>query len=188
MAKIKVALVIGHGSNDPGAVNIDPSNGLKTREYDYNLNIVTKLVAILKNSELVEPILVKRDVTYAQLPAKINALNPKLIVEFHCNAADNKTAGGTETLYSGSAKNKPIAAMLQNAMLNSFGLRDRGLKGLSKDDRGAHLIFSTNAPCFIVEPFFISNEAEETRGVANRDIYIRNMVATIEQIVAKGLV
>lgn len=188
MAKTKVALVIGHGSNDPGAVNTDPSNGLKTKEYDYNLYVVPRIVEILKSSELVEPVLVKRDVPYSQLPAKINALNPKLIVEFHCNAVDNKTAGGTQTLYSGSTKSKPIAAMLQNAMLNSFGLRDRGLEALTKGSRGSTLIFGTNAPCFIVEPFFISNEAEETKGITNRDIYIRNMVATIEQIVAKGLV
>lgn len=188
MAKIKVALAIGHGSNDPGAVNDDPSNGLKTREYDYNLYIVPRIVEILKKSELVEPILVKRDVPYSQLPAKINALNPKLIIEFHCNAVDNKTAGGTSTLYSGSVKSKPIAAILQTAMLNTFGLRDRGLEALSKTDRGANLIFNTNAPCFIVEPFFISNEAEETKGIAKRDDYIKNMVIAIEQIVAKGLV
>ena len=188
MAKKKVALAIGHGPNDPGAVNVNPANGLKTKEYDYNFYIVPRLVELLKKSEVIEPILVKRDVPYSKLPAKINALNPNLIIEFHCNAVANATAGGTSTLYSGSAKGKAIAAILQTAMLNTFGLRDRGLEALVKGDRGSTLIFETNAPCFIVEPFFISNEAEETKGIAKRDEYIKNMATAIETIVSKGLI
>lgn len=188
MAKKKVALVIGHGATDPGAVNTDPTNGMKTKEYDYNFYVVPRLVELLKKSELIEPMLVKRDVSYSQLPAKINALNPNLIIEFHCNASAALTAGGTETLYSGSVKGKPIAATLQTAMLNVFGLKDRGIKALDKDERGATLIFKTNAPCFIVEPFFISNEKEETIAVAKKDAYIKTMATAIEQIVAKGLV
>lgn len=188
MAKKKVAIVIGHSSTDPGAVNTDPTNGLKTKEYDYNYYVAPRIVELLKQSENVEPVLVKRDVPYSQLPAKINALNPDLIIEFHCNAVDVPTAGGTETLYSGSVRGKSIAAMLQTAMLNTFGLKDRGVKALVKGGRGATLIFETNAPCFIVEPFFISNEAEETKGVAKKDVYVRNMVSTIDQIAIRGLI
>lgn len=188
MAKKKVALAIGHSATDPGAVNTDPTNGLKTKEYDYNYYVVPRIVEILKRSDYIEPVLVKRDVPYSQLPAKINALNPDLIIEFHCNAVDVPTAGGTETLYSGSLRGKSIAAALQTCMLNTFGLNDRGIKALSKADRGATLIFETNAPCFIVEPFFISNEAEETKGIAKRDVYIRNMVSAIEQLAVKGLI
>lgn len=188
MDKKKVAILAGHSTTDPGAVNTDKSNGLTTKEYDYNSYVVNKIVEILKASSSVEPVLVKRDVPYSKLPDKVNALSPKLVLEFHCNAASNVTAGGSSTLYSGSAKSKPIAAMIQTTLLNTFKLRDRGLEALAKGDRGATLIFETNAPCFIIEPFFISNEAEETKGVALKDTYAKNMAATIEQIVAKGLI
>ena len=189
MSKKKVALVVGHSYKDPGAVNTDRTNGLLTKEYDYNDAVVKAIIEVLKLSTVVEPILVKRDDTpYSELPNKVNALNPLLIIEFHCNAVADPKAGGTETLYSGSAKSKPIAAMLQTAMLNVFKLSDRGLKVLDSSDRGSNLILKTKAPCFIVEPFFISNEKEETIANTNKTTYAKTMAKTIEEIAVKGLI
>ena len=189
MSKKKVALVVGHSYKDPGAVNTDRTNGLLMKEYEYNDAVVNAIVEVLKLSTSVEPILVKRDDTpYSELPNKVNALNPALIVEFHCNAVADARAGGTETLYSGSVKSKPIAAMLQTAMLNVFKLSDRGIKALSSSDRGSNLILKTKAPCFIVEPFFISNEKEETIGHNNKMAYAKAMAKVIEEITVKGLI
>lgn len=150
---MKIALVVGHKANSPGACN----NNHQICEFEFNEKLVKDLAARVANKHDIE--IVYRD-TYSGLPGKINSLWPKFIVSFHCNAF-NKTATGTETLYyHKSSKGEEIAKIFQKNMVAALGFRDRGIKPKSTEDRGGYLLRYTNAPCVLIEPFFIDNDSD----------------------------
>ena len=162
----KVALVIGHSKNKPGAKNVKYNR----TEFNFNEGMVIDIKNIIERDYEVE--IVYRD-TYSGLPDKINALNPDLVISFHCNAFDTK-ASGTETLYyHTSKKGKEVAKVFQSKMVDILGLPDRGIKGRTSKDRGGHLLKRTNAPCIIVEPFFIDNNFDYMRAGTNYYYLIR---------------
>jgi len=149
---LTVALVIGHKKESPGASN----KKSKVTEFDFNEPLV-KDVACLLEERSVNVSIVYRD-TYRDLPAKINKAKPDLIISFHANAF-NEIASGTETLYyRGSVKGQEFAEKIQRAMVQEMKLPNRGCKPRSVDDRGGYLLRYTNAPCVILEPFFIDND------------------------------
>jgi len=148
----KCALVIGHKQSSPGAVN--ESSG--TTEFVLNDGLATDIVASVNSVEVEK---VYRD-TYRALPGKINALNPDFVISMHCNAF-NKQAHGSEVLYYHTSLNgHAIAEALQEKFVNGLGVKDRGTKSKSVEDRGGYLLYHTNAPCVIAEPFFIDNDEE----------------------------
>jgi N-acetylmuramoyl-L-alanine amidase len=150
---MKIALVIGHTKNSPGACN----NNYQTCEFPFNEKLVKDLADRVANKHDIE--IVYRD-TYSGLPDKINALYPKFIVSFHCNAF-NKRATGTETLYyHSSTKGKAIAEIFQKNLVSTLGLSDRGIKPKSAEDRGGYVLRYTKAPCVLLEPFFIDNDSD----------------------------
>lgn len=146
---MKIALLIGHGyRGDKGAYN----KVTGTTEFDWNENLV-KLI----NQKLPNSVIVYRDVSYSKLPSKINDLGVDLCVSFHCNAF-NGSATGTETLYwNTSRKGKEIAAKLQEAVVSTLNLSDRGIKSKKAGDRGATILQKTRMPTVLLEPFFIDN-------------------------------
>ena len=82
-----------------------------------------------------------------------------MAVEFHMNAALNKSANGVETI--ALPKDKKLAQDLSKAVADAFGSRLRGDNGWidqSKSARGS--LAYINAGGLIVELGFISNEAE----------------------------
>ena len=62
--------------------------------------------------------------------------------------------------YHKSKQGKAIAQIFQNNMLSALGLSNRGLKPISAEDRGGYLLRYTNAPCVLIEPFFIDNNSD----------------------------
>ena len=150
---MKIALVVGHKPDSPGACN----NTYNMCEFPFNTKLVADLVNQLNNKYEIE--IVYRD-TYKGLPAKINSLSPDFIVSFHCNAFNTK-ASGTETLYYyKSSKGADMADIFQKNMVAVLGLKDRGVKPTSTEDRGGYLLRYTNAPCVLLEPFFIDNDSD----------------------------
>lgn len=142
---MKVALVVGHRLSSQGACAPDIC------EFDFNEDLAHMVARFIPESYVVY-----RE-TYRGLPDKINKEKPELIISFHCNAF-NKKVSGTETLYYyKSKKGKKLAKKLQKAIVNVLDLKDRGIKPKSAEDRGGYLLKYTNAPCVIIEPFFIDN-------------------------------
>jgi N-acetylmuramoyl-L-alanine amidase len=85
---------------------------------------------------------------------------------------------GTEVLYyHTSQKGKQMAEILQNHLVTYLGLKDRGIKPKSAEDRGGYLLRYTNAPCVIAEPFFIDNDQDLSVAMLNKsglaDAYIK---------------
>ncbi len=169
---MKVAIVVGHSSKDPGSINT---------KFDVTEFEIAKQVAecVYQDSPIPAE-LVFRD-TYRELPGKINALYPDFIISMHCNAF-NGSANGTEVLYyHKSRKSKKLARILQKNLVNALELPDRGIKAKSRTDRGGYLLKYTNAPCVIAEPFFIDNNKDLQRALERQDRLVDAYVKTIRQ-------
>lgn len=79
-----------------------------------------------------------------------------LFVSIHCNAAENRSAQGTETFY-GSNEGAKLAQCIQSQIVDNIGTVDRGIKD------GSHLYVIKHTDCIAVltELAFISNEVDE---------------------------
>ena len=170
----KCALVIGHKKLSPGASN--EKSGLT--EFSFNEKLAMEI------EDEVEDVNIQRIYrrTYNTLPDDINEFNPDFIISLHCNAF-NKTASGTEVLYYHRSKNgRLMAEVLNNEFVNALGLKDRGIKPKSAEDRGGYLLKSTSAPCVIAEPFFIDNDSDLKVVNDNRDALIKAYATSITSI------
>jgi len=168
------ALVIGHKKNSPGAVN--EKDGLS--EFDFNENLAMKIERKVRSTDIQR--VYRR--TYDTLPGDINLLNPHFVVSLHCNAY-NGSASGTEVLYyHRSEAGKRIAQVLQNRLIECLGLRSRGIKAKTTEDRGGSLLRNTDAPCVIAEPFFIDNDDDLKKAKENLDALAAAYAAGIDEI------
>ena len=70
-------------------------------------------------------------------------------------------------------KGKQIAELFQENMLHILELPNRGVKGISVEDRGGNLLRYTNAPCVLIEPFFIDNNNDLRRYTANKLMFVQ---------------
>lgn len=147
---MKLVINIGHGGKDPGAVN----NELGITENQFNRQLG---VAIKQLWPYYVRLIEQDDSGLNQLVRDINTMEPDLVVSLHCNAAEAKTATGTETLYwHTSTEGKRLAEYVQARMVKALGLADRGVK--PRDNLA--ILRGTKCPAIIVEPFFISNGAD----------------------------
>lgn len=150
----KVCVDIGHTPAKPGAVAKDG-----VTEYEQNILLANLIAQELHAIELI-PVVIYRD-TYSNLPNLINATHADICISVHANAASTPAATGTETLYyEHSERSKSLAAIVQQEMNACLGLKDRGVKSLSLDDRGYSLVKKTNMPHVIIEPYFLSNHRD----------------------------
>lgn len=147
----------GHSHWDTGAVN--SKHGLK--EYDIVLEVAKELFA-KEDFDQHDIVFKNRNKSYSKLPGEVNSWNPDLVIELHLNSASDTKIQGTEVLYAkGSTKSQSYAQLFQEELLKEFNLTDRKIKSRTKEDRGAHLLFGTKAPCIIVEAYFITGISEE---------------------------
>jgi N-acetylmuramoyl-L-alanine amidase len=168
---VKCALVIGHTDAKSGAHN----SVYNVAEFDWNKKLVNNLVESIygpiDEPELECEVVYRK--TYTQLPFDVNALNPDFVVSFHCNAY-NTVASGTETLYyHSSVRSKTIAQIWQDNMVSVLKLPDRGIKPKGTEDRGGYLLKYTNAPCILLEPFFIDNVKDYDRVTMIYQLYLQ---------------
>jgi N-acetylmuramoyl-L-alanine amidase len=149
------ALVIGHKKSSPGAGN----ERAKIHEFEFNDDLAILIGKKTHNTRIQR--VYRR--TLEELPADINGLNPDFVLSLHCNSYNGR-ASGTEVLYYHRSKiGKGIAKILLKHLVAFLGLRDRGIKGKTSEDRGGYLLRYTNAPCVIAEPFFIDNDQDLAR-------------------------
>ena len=170
----KCALVVGHKKMSPGAIN---ENSAIT-EFNFNDRLAMDIEDALADLETVR--VYRR--TYSQLPADINDIDSDFTISLHCNAF-NKEASGTEVLYyHKSEKGRQMAEILQAKLLGALGLKDRGVKPKSSEDRGGFLLRYTNMPCLIAEPFFIDNDEDLAKANSNRKELVQAYADAITEI------
>lgn len=149
-----VTLTAGHSNRDPGAVNGTD------READIAQDMRNIVASILRNEYKIQ---VKTDGEgKGNLPLR-DALGlikgSAVAIEFHCNAAANKTATGIEAL--STPKNKRWCQVLSKAVADATGWRLRGEEGFRPDNAGQHSRLAiAQAGGIVFEPFFISNDAD----------------------------
>lgn len=149
---MRVALIIGHSAKDKGAIN--KKSGIQ--EFDYNNELVGLISKSLMKLHIDHDVIYRQ--SYSGLPEKVNRTNADLVIEFHCNAFNEK-ATGTEMLYWHNSKNgKRLAELCQNDVVSCLELPDRGVKPIDSNARGGNLLRYTNMPCIIAESFFIDND------------------------------
>lgn len=155
---MKIVLNIGHSEIDSGATSLDG----KIEEYTFNKKYLVPLIKQELELNRHEVIVITQIKSFSELPKRINAVKPDIIISVHSNCA-NGIASGTETLYwTFSKKGKKLAESIQRNMVACLKLHDRGSKPLLSSDRGAALLRDTNAPAVILEPFFIDNKNDYT--------------------------
>ncbi|MGD8694880.1 MAG: N-acetylmuramoyl-L-alanine amidase [Syntrophobacterales bacterium] len=149
------ALVIGHKKSSPGAGN----DRAGIHEFEFNEDLAIRIEKKTQNTRIQR--VYRR--TYEELPGDINGLDPDFVLSLHCNSYNGR-ASGTEVLYYHRSKiGEGIAKILQNHLVEFLGLRDRGIKRKTSEERGGYLLRYTNAPCVIAEPFFIDNDEDLAR-------------------------
>jgi N-acetylmuramoyl-L-alanine amidase len=155
-----IALIVGHTPVAPGAVSI---GGVS--EFAYNSIVADRLEARLTALGY-RVSRVARDLpnNLAGLPAKVNATGAQLAIELHFNSAADPAGNGCEMLHwHNSSGGRELADYMQQAVLQAFGLRNRGLKPIGNGGRGDLLLRSTRMPCILTEPFFGSNAGNWNR-------------------------
>ena len=148
---MRVALVIGHTRFSGGASS---HNGVD--EFEYNEELAGMIASNLSDEHDIDALIFHRK-SYRKLPKEINAKKPDIVISLHCNAY-NTQVSGSEVLYYYKSKNgKILAQKMLDAIKQALDIKDRGVKGKSTEDRGGYILRYTNAPCVILEPFFIDN-------------------------------
>ncbi len=149
---MKIFLNPGHGGKDPGAVS---KNGLKEKDV---CKTICDILAKKLKADGHSVIVYQEQKTYFEVTQQENKSGAELFVSVHCNSFSNSAAHGVETLYyPTSVKGKKLAEFIQNSLLKSTELFNRGCKMR----RDLHVLKATKAPAVLVECAFISNTVEE---------------------------
>ncbi|MEN0040331.1 MAG: glucosaminidase domain-containing protein [Pseudomonadota bacterium] len=155
----RVAVVVGHNSKAQGAYAVSP---LSTSEFDYNNDIADLMVqyapeynCVAKRFNRIASGSYSKEIK--RVYAEADAWKPTVITELHFNAL-NSTSHGTETLVGDFQIAKMIAASAQEEMIETLGLKDRGVKIRSPSERGGRSLHASQNPTILVEPFFGSNK------------------------------
>lgn len=158
---MKLAIVVGHNSDKQGAVRGDTGES----EFRFNSRIAEMMHEInrqnpVPNLEL-RTFFRRPGLGYSREIAEVydtvDRWGADASIELHFNGAADSRATGTEVLSSGTAASLRLATALQKEITRTLGLRDRGIRTRTRQDRGGQSLFSGRAPAVLVEPFFGSS-------------------------------
>ncbi|MEQ9235183.1 N-acetylmuramoyl-L-alanine amidase [Coleofasciculus sp. E2-BRE-01] len=172
-SRVVVMLDPGHGGKDPGAVGI---GGLQ--EKNVILPISLQVAAILEQQG-VQTILTRSDDRFISLRGRVQLAeqtNVDLFVSIHANAISlsRPDVNGVETYYY--ANGRGLADAIQNSLLQSTGMRNRGVK-----QGRFYVIRRTSMPSALVEVGFVTG-AEDAPRLATPEF--RSQIA---QAIARGI-
>ncbi|WP_422049925.1 N-acetylmuramoyl-L-alanine amidase [Shimia sp.] len=156
---MKLAIVVGHNARAQGAVRRD------TGETEFSWN--SRLSEIIEDRAgrfpgMFVKTFFREDVgsyrrELREVYRQVDEWGAEASCELHFNSHSTTSATGTETLTSGTPLSRQFAMAVQREMLDALGLRDRGLKTVSRTDRGGKSLFVGRAPAILIEPFFGSS-------------------------------
>ena len=144
------------------------------------MQIALKLNNALKNNGFQTAMSRSTDVfiPLTERAKKANNFSADIFVSIHLNSSANKTASGIETLvYKNQGVNNKLATSIQNELINSTNITNRGIK----ERPDLVVLNSTKMSAVLVEVGFISNEKE-------KDLLIKSEYQDkIAQAIAKGM-
>lgn len=156
----KLAIVVGHNYASPGAVRSDTGES----EFTYNSKLAEMMEHIAPNYNIDLKVFKRSPgggytAEIKRVYAEVDAWKAKASIELHFNSAGDPSASGTETFSSGSAKSVILAQEVQMEMVETLGLKDRGvqIRNNRTKGRGYLSLVTGNAPAILIEPFFGSS-------------------------------
>jgi len=165
-----------HVTYDAGAVS--PRTGL--RETDVALKVSNLIVDYLNAAGVYSQQFQANELDEITDYANNNEFD--LFVSIHCNAASNYSAQGTETwYYQGSSNSQHLASCIQDQIINSLPVTDRGIKPTT----GLYVLKHTDMPAALVELAFITNEYDES--LLSNDHYIDEFARAIARGITDAL-
>jgi len=173
----KICLDIGHTPKSPGAIN----SRYGITEYTQNAKLAAIIAKYAHETQKLNPIIVYRE-TYANLHEQINNTCADICISIHANGYSNGNVSGTETLFfNKSTRSERLATIVQKKMVSVLGLDDRGVKGVSTDDRGGSLLASTKMQHVLIEPYFITCDSDLVTANKNINKLAKNIVSAIRE-------
>lgn len=177
---VKVALVVGHRRKKQGAIG---SAGVS--EWQFNRALAKEIAK--ESIENVQMKVFYRDDApdgygekMKRLHKRIDAWGADYSISMHFNAAANKKVDGHEVLYC-SHYGKMVAELL-NSKLNEFlPNRDRGIKKVTKKERGGGFLCRGKSICILAEPFFASHQGHYIKGGAGYKALKQAYIETIKE-------
>uniref|UniRef100_B8HLG7 N-acetylmuramoyl-L-alanine amidase n=1 Tax=Cyanothece sp. (strain PCC 7425 / ATCC 29141) TaxID=395961 RepID=B8HLG7_CYAP4 len=178
-----VVLDPGHGGPDPGAVGI---GGL--RETDVVLDIGLKVSRLLQQQGILVYLTRtdERDLDLGPRVALAERVNADVFLSIHANAISmsRPDINGVETFYSpGRPRSGNLASAIQNSILSSINMRNRGVKVAR-----FYVTRNTTMPSALVEVGFVTG-AEDAPRLANpawRDQMAQAIARGILQFLRSG--
>jgi len=158
LASRRVALDVGHGPGDPGAVG---PTGLVEEEAAYRL---AERLADELRAHGAEPVLLRaasENPTPAERLARAKDSNADALLSIHLNSHEDPSAEGSSSYYFGrlgsvSLPGKALAELVQEELSDWTGVRDGRTHPMSFP-----LLRETPMPAVQVEPCFVTNPKEE---------------------------
>ena len=158
---MKIALIIGHDANEQGAYG-----NMGKSEFDFNHEFIRDLFFLRLLPEKHEYNRFYRSANIddygnkmIDLHKKIDEWGADVSIEFHFNSFHRAEVTGNEVLYCSSAGMK-IASKLNDAFINNLENKNRGIKKVSGNDRGAGFCCRGKSLAIISEPFFGAHQSK----------------------------
>ncbi len=150
-----VVVDAGHGKDDPGTTYGS------LQEKDITLRLALQLQKEIANDSSIKVYMIREGDTFLtpmERAVVANEIEPDLFISIHVNSVNNNaSANGTETYYTSKVdtRNKLFADMVQKALIDTFGTRNRGVK-----DNTYVVTKYTNYPAILIEIGFLTNESD----------------------------
>lgn len=190
----------GHGKFTAGKRSPKFEDGTKFYEYEFNRDIVKRIIDQLTEKGVKFFNVVPEVDTDNFLKGRVDRANafqsdlPKLFVSVHSNAAPAQSsahwavpgAKGMETwYYTGSTRGRKLAGIFQKHMVNYTGMVNRGLKSTKK----LYVIKNTRMTAVLTENGFYNHQAEAQELMKNevRQSIADAHVAAIMEVEKNGL-
>lgn len=190
----------GHGKASPGKRSPVLPDGRQLMEYEFNRDIVARIMTGLdllgiKYHNLVPEVEGDIDLqTRVQRAAAVVSALPKFYLSVHCNAAGATAswspAEGFETwFYGASKKGLALASAFQAHLVKATGRKDRGVRFHLPLDHAFFVLRKTSMPAVLTENGFYTN-LDETKRLFNpefRQLIAKAHIDAIVEIERKGI-
>lgn len=150
-----VVVDAGHGKDDPGTIYG------QIKEKDITLRLALQLQKEIANDPSIKVYMIREGDTFLtpmERSVVANEIEPDLFISIHVNSiGNNESANGTETYYTSKTdtRNKVFANMVQKALVDTFGTKNRGVK-----DNTYVVTKYTNYPAILIEIGFLTNPSD----------------------------
>lgn len=179
-----VVVDAGHGKDDPGTIYG------QIQEKDITLRLALQLQKEIANDPSIKVYMIREGDTFLtpmERSVVANEIEPDLFISIHVNSiGNNESANGTETYYTSKTdtRNKLFATMVQKALVDTFGTKNRGVK-----DNTYVVTKYTNYPAILIEIGFLTNPSDRQMMLSSgfEQKYGAAVYSCIQNYYAQGL-